>query len=85
MFFDDLPAFDVSQNGVLYFRADEVFNHWSYFTVLALLFEEGLVEQNVLDGLILQKTSNAEYFLVLFGGDSHFQQCSHVSIPDVQE
>lgn len=40
VFFDDLPALDVSQNGVFDFRADEVFNHWSYFTVLALVLEE---------------------------------------------
>lgn len=70
---------------MLYFRADEILDHWSYFTVLALVLEEGLVQQYVLDGLVLQKTSNAEYFLVLFGGDSHFQQSSHVSIPNIQK
>ena len=83
--FDDLPALDVTQNGVLYLRTDQVLNHWSDFTVLALVLEEGLVKQNVLDGLVLQETSNAEDLFVLFGCDGHFQQSGHVSVPDVQE
>lgn len=42
--FDDLPALDAPQYGVLYLRADQVLYHWSEFTILALVLEEGFIE-----------------------------------------
>lgn len=43
VFFDDLPALNVPQNGVLYLWADQVLDHWRDLTVLALVLEQGFI------------------------------------------